>query len=711
MKMKKLLALLLAVVMVVSLAACQDNKPVESQPDTSAPESTPTESQKPVETHENKIVYGSTTEISGDFGYALWTNNATDKLIRDLIDDYGTIVSNQDGEYVNNATVVKEITDVKNADGTATFTIKINEGLLWNNGEPITAKDYVAAVLFSSSPVLAKLQGKSTAYMTYVGGAEYYKSADGEKAVLDDNGNAIMVDGSGKEYTADEEGNYPEDMPADVTEKVEKLEKPVYELSGVRLLGDYEFSMSIVADKIPYFFENTYAGVTPMNIPFWFGDKVDVKDDGNGAYFTYDGDPLAFTKENVGDAILAARNAGADRVSAGPYTLKNLDKSALQATLEINPNYAGNFEGQKPSIQTIIIVKAESETWADAMKTGQFDFYDTITDGKDINTALDIIDSVGGFDYVQFDRNGYGKIMFQCDFGPTQFESVRHAIAYLLDRNDFANAFCQGWGTTVDGPYGVASWMYKESKEWLADNLNSYSYNAEKAVQVLEEDGWTLNAEGGEYTSGTRYKKVTAEEAGEYKHNVTLADGTILMPLIIEWASSEGNTVSDMIATKLVQNSDLINAGIVINQNNMSFTELLCWMYRQDVYGIGGDYNNPTYGMYNLATGFTPIYDQSYSFTLDPELLAQGYNNNYILDKELDDLSMDMVYGVEAGDNEGYLAIWQKFIARWNEVLPEIPLYSNTYISMFPDYLTGYDQNGFWDFSQAILYASIEGAV
>lgn len=45
---------------------------------------------------------------------------------------------------------------------------------------------------------------------------------------------------------------------------------------------------------------------------------------------------------------------------------------------------------------------------------------------------------------------------FQCDFGPTQFEAVRHAVALLLDRNEFANTFCQGWGGVVNGMYGTA---------------------------------------------------------------------------------------------------------------------------------------------------------------------------------------------------------------------------------------------------------------
>ena len=111
--------------------------------------------------------------------------------------------------------------------------------------------------------------------------------------------------------------------------------------------------------------------------------------------------------------------------------------------------------------------------------------------------------------------------------------------------------------------------------------------------------------------------------------------------------------------------------------------------------------------MYNLASNFTSLYDQSYSFTLDPAMVADGWNTDFIFDEELDKLSMDMVYGVEAGDDEAYLEIWKQFIKRWNELLPEVPLYSNIYISVFPDWLQGYEQSSYWGFEQAILYATI----
>ena len=113
--------------------------------------------------------------------------------------------------------------------------------------------------------------------------------------------------------------------------------------------------------------------------------------------------------------------------------------------------------------------------------------------------------------------------------------------------------------------------------------------------------------------------------------------------------------------------------------------------------------------MYNLATGFVPAYDYAYTFNSDPNstYVKQGYNENYIFDAELDKLSMDMVYTVESDDTEGYLTIWREFIKKWNELLPEVPLYANVYVTMYPDWLEGYEQDSFWDFQQAILYCTV----
>ena len=646
----KLFALLLVLAMItVMFAGCKGN---DEPTDPSNSDASTEPSSEATEKHENKVIYGSDTELSGDLGNAWWTNNATDKLIRDLINDYDVIMFDQFGQMKVNETVSDGVQTAENEDGTATYTVKIKQGLTYNDGTPITAADYVAYMLVQFSPATLEA-GATVSSDTVVGGNEYQ---NGESKVL----------------------------------------------AGLRLLDEYTYSISITPDYANYYYGLTYASLSPLYLPLYSSAALTVKDDGEGAYL--DGGELK------ADEINASRYVYENRVTAGPYVIKSIDTGALTATLEINPNYAGNFEGQKPSIQTIVVVKSEDDSKMDAFTTGEITFLSQLSEGDQIKTALELVDS-GKYNYCHYTRNGYGKIQFQCDGGPTQFQAVRQAVAYLLDREEFTNTFTGGYGSVVHGPYSTAQWMYEDSEELFNEKLNSYAYDPEKAVEVLKADGWTLNADGTPYSgTGVRYKEVTAEQAGDYALNVKLADGRILMPLHIMWASSDGNPVSTLLATMLANGKQTADAGMVIEQNVMAFSELLNWIYRDT--SVGDQYGVFTYGMFNLATGFADVYDYAYNYASDPDskYVKMGYNQNYIFDKELDDLSMDMVYKAAPGDDAAFLDYFQKFIIRWNELLPEIPLYCNDYHTFFPSWLKDYNESSLWDFQKAILYASIENA-
>ena len=642
-----------------------------------------------------EIIYGSSTEISGDWAHgAIWTNNATDNMIRELINDYTTVSFNQGGAMVQNESVTESIEGVLNDDGTKTFTIKIHNDLVFNDGSPITAKHFVAGSLLFSHPTLLGMGSKNQAY-TYYAGGELYKN---NGLVMEKLPEAPADDASDEDKAAYKElvDKLTEEFKAKVTESVKEGNVP---FAGFRLLDDYTFQVTIVSEYIPYFYDLNYASFGPMSIAMWLGEGYDVVDEGEGAHFVGD-----MTADALKDKIEHARFLTEGRVTAGPYQLVSYDVGAKQAVLEINPNYKGNFEGQKPHVQKLIIVRAEKATQFDALTTGSINLISGITGGDDVNAALDIVEK-GGFSTVNYERNGYGMIRFQSDFGPTQFKEVRHAVAHLLNRPEFASTFTGGYGAVVHGPYGLAMWMYQESEEELNEKLNTYPYSKEEAIKLLEEIGFNLDAEGKEYKEGLRYKKVTEKEAGTYEHNVTLADGTVLMPAIIEWCSTTDNDVSELLVTMLQKNPDVAEAGIEIRQDVMEFAQLLLWLYRDS--SQGEQYGVPKYGMFNLATNFTPIYDQSFSYTLDADKVANGYNVGRIFNEELDKLSMDMVYGVESDNPEGFRKIWADFIVLWNELLPELPLYSNVYYSIFADKLQNYTENPIWGFSRAIVYANV----
>lgn len=646
--MKKFLALLLAVVMVLTMVACGEKKA------------------------DGQVVIGTSTEASGDWAYSAFTRNpnATDKAVMTLTDDMTTIESNQHGDYVINKTVVKSYERIEEENGNVTFKFVINDGLKFNNGEAVTAENFVAWTMFLVSPAGKEMGVVSATYNMLPGGLAY---RNGETNVL----------------------------------------------SAVRLYDEKTFSITIAktgedgeTSYLPFYYDLTYAGMQAVNLTYWFGEGWSVKDDGEGVYFV-NADGKEFTAATVGDTVTAGRFATGNRVTAGPYNLVSFDESSREIVLEVNENYNGNFEGQKPGIKKLVIVKTSDDTVMDMISTGQIQIYSQIADGAQVNAVLDLIEA-GTIDSSpsQYDRAGYGYFGFSCDLGPAQFAEFRQAVAYLLNRVEFAQTFCQGWGSVVHGPYCTAFTM--TSKTDIDKKVNHYDYNPEKAVELLKQAGFVYNADGSDYVDGSgevRYAKVTEEQAKYYESfNKVLADGTILMPATLNWASSQGNSVSALLTTMLASSEATKAAGISIVKTEMDFPSLLSYMYRQETNGAVGDFTVPTYNMFNLATGYNGgVYDESYNWTTNPEFIEQGYNVQHLYDKELDKLSMDMVYGVEPGDEATYLSLWEKYIIRWNELLPMVPLYSNIYVTVYPNTIDNYAEDSFWGFERAILYANWVG--
>ena len=648
--MKKFLALLLAVVMVLTMVACGEGK----------------------KKADGQVVIGTSTEASGDWAYSAFVRNpnATDKAVMTLTDDMTTVDSDQHGDYGINKTVVKSYERIEEENGNVTYKFVINDGLKFNNGEAVTAQNFVAWTMFVTSPAGKEMGVVSATYNMLPGGLAY---RNGETNVL----------------------------------------------SAVHLYDEKTFSITIAktgedgeTSYLPYYYDITYAAMQAVNLTYWFGEGWSVKDDGEGVYFV-NADGKEFTAETVGETVEAARFATGNRVTAGPYNLVSFDQSSREIVLEVNENYNGNFEGQKPGIQKLVIVKTSEDTVMDMITTGQIQIYSQIADGSEVNAVMDLIEAgTINSSTSQYDRAGYGYFGFACDLGPTQFTEFRQAIAYLLDRVEFAQTFCKGWGSVVHGPYCTAFTM--TAKTDIEKKINHYDYNPEKAVELLKQAGFVYNADGSDYVDGSgevRYAKVTEEQAKYYESfNKVLADGTILMPATVNWASSEGNAVSALLSTMLANSDATKAAGVSIVKTEMTFPSLLSYMYRQETNGAVGDFTVPTYNMFNLATGYNGgVYDESYNWTTDPEYIEQGMNVQHLYDKELDKLSMDMVYGVEPSDEATYLSLWEKYIIRWNELLPMVPLYSNIYVTVYPNTIDNYAEDSFWGFERAILYANWVG--
>lgn len=547
-----------------------------------------------------------------------------------------------DGELLIDDTVVASHEAVENEDGTKTYTFTINDGLVFSDGKEITAKEYVASILLFSSPVLQELAARPTYGNYFVGYNEFLK-------------------GESKEF------------------------------KGVRLLDDMTFSVTIDSEFVPSFFELTQASIGPTHLEFWLNNEaagpVEVMDDGEGVYFSEN-----FTTANFTESINAAKN-NPDKPVSGPYKIKDWDAASKILVLEINDKYAGNWEGQKPSIQNIVFKHITTATAIDELRTGGVDILTSMMSGTEINAGFELVeDGTDNFAFFTYPRAGYGKLTFVGDVYPTKDVEVRQAIAHLLDRNKFTQAFTGGFGTVVNGPYGEGEWFYKESQAELNPKINQYAYDVNKAKELLDSAGWNLNEDGSAYSgTGLRYKK--NPETDE------------MMPLIINWSSSENNAVSELLVTQLQKAPEVAEAGMEIVQEVMTFEELLNYYYRDA--SQGEKYAAGAFNMFNLASNFPLGFVPKDVYTTDPDELAAGYNVNFLIDEELEELA-EGYWKVDPTEKEKFLEGWQDYIVKWNELLPDLPLYSNEIHDFYNAKIKNYEFSATATMVDAFLYATVE---
>lgn len=638
MKTKKIASLLLAGLLALSVAAC-GQQPVTNNDQGSSSEVSTSESQsstssdaeagqtgeKPTEPT-GQLVIGSVTQVINEFYDTGFSTSETNYSMYDLIHGgYDTVVYTKEGEFEYNPTVVASHEETENEDGTKTYTVSINDGLVWSDGTPITAKDYVFAILLENSNEMKEMD---SAYpcnggYSYVGYDEWLAG------------------------TADT-------------------------FAGVHLVDDMTYSLTVKAEELPYHYDITYASARPRPLHVIAPD-CDVEDTENGATITGD-----FTtdllKETINNTETGYRYN--PKVTCGPYLFDSFDEAGQQATLKANPEFVGDYRGVKPSIETLVIKTVSSDTMMNELEAGTVDVLYSASGGDTINAGLDLVEE-GVANQVTYMRNGYGQLQFDCSVFPTDSEKVRQAIAYCLDRNEFARQYTGGYGSVVHSFYGLAQWEYAESVDWINENLNTYDMNVEAAIALLEEDGWTLNADGTPYSgSGVRYKDVNGE----------------LKPLTITWCNSEGNPVSELLATMLPENMKA--AGMELQPTTTDFATLQNAMLHA---------TDTQYNMYNLATGFATANSPWYYFSND-EAWMGSYNRNWIADQELNDAVMPLK-SIPYDDHDGWLSAWQNFIKVWNEKLPDVPLYSDQYYDFISTRVQGWDNTATWGWQNAVLDA------
>lgn len=603
-----------------------------------------------------EIIIGATTAMNGTFSTDLWPGSTTDLDVRALLHGYSTIAWTRTLGMALDGTAISAIETEQNQNGDFVFTITIADNLKYCDGSPISAKDYVFSILLSGSREIAEIGGTPQG-LSHIAGYDSYISG-----------------------------------------KVDTL-------LGVRLLSDRTFSMIVAKEHMPYFYGFALLNVTPYPISV-IAPGCDIADNGFGTYITaapnaafMPEDPRGFTPGVFSADMLRATLLDpvtgyvyAPRVTSGPYMFESFNRETRTATFVANPYYAGNYEGQKPHIERIVIKQVFNATMMDEMVSKSVDVLHKVSNHTVMEEGVKLA-SEGLFQYVSYPRTGMAFLSFACEMGPTSSVAVRQAIARCINRGDLVEQTVGNTnGMPVYGYYGLGQWMVNASFEpdeeegkpelIVSQELPQFNtpYSLQTAISLLVDDGWVLNEKGEPFVDGV--------DAVRYRDE----DGT-LVPLIIKWAKMADSEIADIIETMLLESFPQVGIGLEVT--TMPFFEMLEHYNRE---------RDRTYNMFYLASNFEYIFDPYYTFNVADEY--QGLvNTTGIRDEELMERARSM-RETSVTQRRDYVERWLKFQRRFVEVMPMVPLYSNVYFDFMPNTLTGFDVKEYTSWAEAILYSS-----
>lgn len=652
----KRFALLLAVIMLMTTAVVNAEEPTPSQAPITVQSGQRVADSSDIQAG-TSVTVGTVTEVSGAFAMDMWGNNTADMDVRALLHGYSTVTWTRGNTLMFNGTVVAGVQAVPQENGNRIYEISLMTDLVYNDGTPITAKDYVFSLLLQGAPEVRKIGGMPRGMQHFVG---YEAYLSGESDVF----------------------------------------------TGVRLLSEDSFSLEVDAAYLPFFYGLAMLEATPYPIDV-IAPGCDVFDDGEGAYIgrgdtadaldaqTLGFEPGVFSAQMLEITLLDPQNGYISHpyITSGPYMLEAYDAEAKTVSFVVNPKYLGNYEGQRPRIERLSLCAVTNDNMLELLQSGEVDILNKIASGSVIDAAMKLMSgedrTIQGRNYL---RTGMAYLSFACETGVTQYPAVRQAIARVIDKYKIMESITR-YGMVVHGYYGLGQWMatYVQNADeelgleavHMPNQLATLAVeqDVEAAKQLLIDDGWTLNEQGGAYVEGT--DAVRCKEI----------DG-VLTPLVIYWAKTENNTAAQAVHDHLT--GAFAAAGIGLQVDEMPFAQMLRHFYRQEP---------RTYDMFYLASNFLSVFDPYYEY--NPADEYQGLvNTTGLQDQELADLALRLRQ-TEAMDLRTYVLKWFDFQQKWVELMPMVPLYSGIYYGLHSTEIQGYaiDQGSSW--ADAILYASI----
>lgn len=148
------------------------------------------------------------------------------------------------------------------------------------------------------------------------------------------------------------------------------------------------------------------------------------------------------------------------------------------------------------NIDGILMSEVPDESILSALQTNQIDLAQISSSAENLEAA-EAMNNIHLFNYL---GNGYTFMCFNCIRPQLEDVRVRQALMYALDRESFIEAqYGAGLAKVGMAPISPSSWAFPDASE-----LNAYSFDMEKAAQLMDEAGWKKEADGFRYKDGQK---------------------------------------------------------------------------------------------------------------------------------------------------------------------------------------------------------------
>lgn len=450
--MKKALSLTLAASMAVSLAACGGSS---SSTSTSTSGSSSTASSSGLDT----MVVAVQANFEEKWNPFL-NENAYDMQVMEQI-----FVAPQRLD-INNEMIdwAGSIDMTENEDGTVTYTVKVNEGMTFSDGEPVTIDDYLYSMYVVCDPSytgpLSLLNEKIVGVKEYYYDTADYAAIEEQVAAYqptteeitpvaqrwaDENDMTVeeFMPGTGdanyEEYILPElQATYKQNLIKEgMSEGVE-----ITEIAGVKRVDDYTATVT--------YSELNIVGDRAINLPLvpehYYGE---------------------LTKGDV-----SKQQNNMEPMGSGPYVWGGFSDNIV--TLTANDSY---FEGQPKTPNVKFQYVPPTDTVAE-LAAGRIDIANPNPDQE----TLDEMDAGGNMSYQLVPNAGYGYLGMNCK---SMSKEVRQGVFHLMNRKPAVQGYFGDLAKVIERP------MTTTLAEYPQDATEMYAYDPQLALQKFEEAGYT----------------------------------------------------------------------------------------------------------------------------------------------------------------------------------------------------------------------------